>query len=117
MKQQLITFVTSVLLATTLANIAQASTTMIYTSPCRYINTQGKVKASTKCNINFGTLSAAGGARYIVTFPNKAEIAVYIQTNGSATTNGIKSKVVMEGNNVVVTTKEGEMFIFKQFRR
>lgn len=115
--KQLINLVAPLLLATTLANIAQAGTTTTYISPCRYINTQGKVKASTKCNVNFGTLSAAGGARYIVTFPNKAEIAVYIQANGSATTNGIKSKVVMEGNNVVVTTKEGEIFTFKQSRR
>ena len=105
------------LLLIALPSAAQASTTMEYPSPCRYIDAQDTLQVATTCNVNFGTLSAAGGARYIVTFPNQSKITVYIQTDGTVTTNGIKSQAATAGGNVVIATAEGEIFTFKAYRR
>jgi hypothetical protein len=93
---------------------AYASTTINYSSACKYFNSRGELQVSTTCQVNWGTLGVSGGARYIVTFPNGAEIEVYIYTNGEVETNGISSSVSYRNNNVVIKTIEGEVFIFKR---
>lgn len=93
--------------------IANASTTVNYKSPCKYIDTTGRLRANQTCNVNFGTISAKGGARYIVTFPNGAEITIVQTADGQTTTNRIPSSLAIAGGNIVDATEEGEIFIFK----
>ena len=95
--------------------VADASTTVDYSSPCKYLNTSGNLQSSTTCNVNFGILGVDGGTRFIVTFPNGAEIVVYDHLSGKAETNGIPSDVAVAGGNVVVATEEGEIFIFRSY--
>ena len=97
--------------------IAQASTTVNYSSPCKYFDKSGTLRANATCKINFGTLSAQGGARFIVTFPNQAEVVIYIGTDGKVEANRIPSQAAMSGGNVVIATSEGEIFIFKQNKK
>ncbi len=97
--------------------IAQASTTVNYPSPCKYFDKSGTLRAATTCKINFGTLSVRGGTRFIVTFPDRAEVVIYIGTDGKVEANRVPSKAAISGGNVVIATNEGEIFIFKQNRR
>lgn len=97
--------------------VAVASTTEDYSSPCKYFNSDGNLQASNTCNVNFGTLSVAGGARFIVTFPNGAEIVVILPVDGEAETNGIPSDIAIAGGNVVVATEQGEIFIFRSLEQ
>jgi hypothetical protein len=102
------------LLFTLLPSAAYASTTIEYSSPCKYFNKAGTLKASTTCRVNYGTLSARGGARFIVTFPDRAKVTIYLYTDGKVETNQIPSQAAIAGGNVVIATEEGEIFIFKQ---
>ena len=96
--------------------IAQASTTVNYSSPCKYFDKSGTLRAATTCQINFGTLSARGGARFIITFPDQAEVVIYISTDGKVEANRVPSQAAIAGGNVVIATNKGEIFIFKQNR-
>ncbi|MGV0025943.1 hypothetical protein [Phormidesmis priestleyi] len=109
-------FVLSILLSI-FPTVTYASTTVNYPSPCKYFDKRGTLKASTTCQINFGTLGASGGARFIVTFPGRAEVVIYLYINGKVETNQISSKAAIAGGNIVIATEEGEIFIFKANER
>lgn len=96
----------------TLEPKAQASTTVNYSSSCKYIDPKGIIQINTTCQVNFGTLGVSGGARYIITFPNGAEVTVYISQDDSVEANGITSDAAIAGGNVVITTEQGEIFIY-----
>lgn len=90
------------------------STSVEYPSPCHYIAPNGELKASETCNITYGLIGVTGNSRYIVSFPNKAEVVVIEYANGEATANEIKCEVAVAGNNnVVVATVQGEVFVFQ----
>lgn len=95
------------------SQFTNASTTVDYSSPCKYFNAQGKLKFSGTCQVNFGTLGVQGGARFIMTFPNGAEVIIY-DKNQIASANNIPADIAIAGGNIVVTTDEGEIFIFKE---
>lgn len=97
--------------------VARASTTVDYTSSCKYFDAIGILQVDTTCRINTGSLGAGGGARYIVSFPNQTEVVVYIYQDGKAETNGIPSDIAIAGGNVVIATDEGEIFIFRSYNR
>jgi hypothetical protein len=97
--------------------IANASTTADYKSPCKYFNAKGFLQANSTCNVKFTTLGVSGGARFIVYFPDGSVILVYDARDGKARTNDIPSDVAIAGGNVVVATEEGEIFIFKTYAR
>lgn len=66
--------------------------------------------SDTNCEISFGTLSVAGGARYIATFLNGSEIVIYVQVDGSASVNGIPAEVAFGGGKLAAVTENGEIF-------
>lgn len=94
--------------------LANASTTVDYSSPCKYFDASGKLQFSGTCSVNFGTLGVQGGARFIVTFPNSAEVTIY-NDGQEAFANHASADVAVAGDNVVVATVEGEIFIFKTY--
>ena len=97
-------------------SIVSASTTLEYTAQCQYFNARQVLKYSGKCHANWGAVMLnlkEAYERYILTYPNSAEIVVYINSDGSVTVNDIpaislKSK---KGFEKVITT-EGEVFGF-----
>lgn len=94
-----------------------ASTVATYSAPCRYITAEDILALDTNCEISFGTLSVAGGARYIATFPNGSEIVIYVQVDGSASVNGIPAEVAFGGDKLAAVTNDGEIFTIGIRRR
>jgi hypothetical protein len=91
------------------------STSVTYSSPCHYFNTNGELQSSTTCSINFGIVGQTNQARFIVSFPDGvSEVTIFANANNpKATANDIPSEVATGGGNIVVATVEGEVFIFK----
>jgi len=96
----------------TLEPKAQASTTVNYLSSCKYIDSKGIIQVDSTCQVNFGMLGVSGGGRYIITFPNGTKVTVYISQDDSVEVNGINSDAAIAGGNVVITTEQGEIFIY-----
>lgn len=92
-----------------------ASTTVNYSSACKYFDASGKLRFTGTCRVNYGTLGVQGGARFIVAFPNGAEVTVY-DDGQKASANNISADVAVAGGNVVVATDEGEIFIFQTYK-
>ena len=71
-----------------------AATSAEYPAVRRYTDKSKKVKYSGPCTGNFGLagMNSPYGARYIMTFPNKSEITVYLYENDLATINDIPAK-------------------------
>lgn len=90
---------------------AYSSTTTDTNSKCVYVDPKGDVRLSTACNVNFGILSVDGGARYILTFPNKTQVTIY-ETKEGSTVNGIHSEIAHGNGQIAAVTKKGEVFIF-----
>ena len=97
--------------------VANANTTVEYPSQCEYFNAEGTLQASTTCNVNFGIIGVDRGTRYILTFPDGAEVWIYDYVDGGTEANGIPSDMAVAGGNVVLATEEGEVFIFKAYTR
>lgn len=93
-------------------SLSYASTTSDANSKCEYIDAKGDLRLSTTCIVNFGILSVEGGARYILTFPNKTQVIIY-ETDKGSTANGTPSQISHGGNGrVAVVTNNGEVFVF-----
>ncbi|MGF1522496.1 MAG: hypothetical protein ACFBSF_09295 [Leptolyngbyaceae cyanobacterium] len=90
---------------------------MDYSSPCEYFNAEGNLQASTTCNVNFGIIGVDRGTRFVLTFPDGAEVWIYDYVDGETEANGIPSEMAIAGGNVVLATEEGEVFIFKAYTR
>lgn len=91
--------------------LVSASTTIDYSSPCKYFDVRGDLRFSGTCKVNYGTLGVQGGARFILTFPNGAEVTIY-DSRQQASVNNISADLAIAGGNVVVATDEGEIFYF-----
>ncbi|MDJ0729601.1 MAG: hypothetical protein QNJ33_06360 [Crocosphaera sp.] len=91
------------------------STTVDYSSFCHYIDSKGQLSTSTTCQVNFGIVGVDRGLRFILTFPNGAEVWIY-DLKGKCTANNIPCKLMISGNNVAVITEEGEVFVFREYR-
>lgn len=94
------------------SRLLSASTTIDYSSTCQYLDTLGKVRFTGTCKVNYGTLGIEGGIRFILAFPNGAEVIIY-DDKEKASANNISADVAVAGGNIVVATEEGEIFIFK----
>ncbi|MEL6381052.1 MAG: hypothetical protein AAFQ89_00985 [Cyanobacteria bacterium J06626_18] len=95
------------------SRVANASTTVDYSSPCEYFNAEGTLQATTTCNVNFGIIGVDQGTRFILTFPDGAEVWIYDYVDGETQANGVPSDMAIAGDNVVLATEDGEVFIFK----
>ena len=93
---------------------SMASTTVEYTTPCKYIAASGKTQFSGRCSANFGLIGAdARGIRYILTFPNKKGLEIYVYNHHNlASVNGIPALFSARGSSLKVVTGENEQFFF-----
>jgi hypothetical protein len=92
-----------------------ASTTVEYKATCRYVDSNKKERYAGPCQGNFGLTSADPKTpmRYLMTFPNKSEITVFVYSNGLASVNGIPAKHISSSKGIIkLITGEDEEFHF-----
>lgn len=90
-----------------------AATSIEYNGNCKYVDSAKKTKYAGKCSINFGIAGVMGdSARYILTFPNKTEVEIYLLKNNLAAVNRTPAKTSITGKQMTVLTGEDETFIF-----
>ena len=90
---------------------AFASTVRTYNSPCKYIDANSKLQVDAQCSVTFSSI-LPNTAYYFLTFPNGATVNVEGTENG-ATANGISAEILASEGNVVVLTRQGEVFVFQ----
>jgi hypothetical protein len=94
-------------------------TSYTYSSPVQYFNAHGELQASTTAEISFGISGGAAGphqAGFIIKFADgMSELKIGTEPNDirNGTANGIVADLATGNGNVVVVTREGEIFIFK----
>ena len=99
--------------ATLFVGSVLAATSIEYDGYCKYVDSAKKTKYSGKCNINFGIAGVMGdSARYILTFPNKTEVEIYLFKNNLAAVNKTPAKTSINGRQMTVLTGEDETFVF-----
>ena len=97
------------------ASAAIASTTVEYSTACTYADSSKKIRYKGSCQGNFGITGAdpKSPVRYIMTFPNKSEITVFIYPNGLAVVNDIPAKTLQSPKGRIrLITGQDEVFEF-----
>jgi hypothetical protein len=98
-----------------IASATSASTSVEYEGVCQYVDAGKKVRFSGRCQISYGIVGVEGKAfRYILTFPNKNEVTVFIYPNGLATVNQIPAKTTRSNKRITAVTGEDEVFVFSE---
>ncbi len=97
---------------------AVAGTTIEYEAHCNYVNAKNVLKYSGTCKANWGVGMFADNLsqtyqRYIITYPNGAEIVVFTYGNNEGVVNDIPAKLLAPKNGLErIKTVEGERFEF-----
>ena len=79
-----------------LFGVAHGATTIEYAATCKYSDKNNRVKYQGPCQANFGVggMTSKFSARYIITFPNKSELVIYVYENDLAIINDVPAKIL-----------------------